>query len=83
MPPIARTEGLKVAVDARGAFVLTSSIASANDDVVGAEAQTVQLLSRILLASVPFLPAQCMMSASTEVQEMGGAVIHSHEATGG
>ena len=43
VPHIARTEVLEVAVDARGAFVLTSAISSASNDVVGAEAQTTQL----------------------------------------
>ena len=83
VPHIARTEVLEVAVDARGAFVLTSAISNASKDVVGAEAHTTQLLSRILLTSVPFLPGQCMMSASIEVQEMGGSMLDSHEATGG
>ena len=43
VPHIARTEVLEVAVDARGAFVLTSAISSASNDVVGAEAHTTQL----------------------------------------
>ena len=43
VPHIARTEVLDVAVDARGAFVLTSAISSASKDVVGAEAHTTQL----------------------------------------